>query len=231
MNEEIQKAQEKKSLMNGLIVFGWGFLVLFGFMTLSAGTTLSTRERKKNLDSRLKTLQEIDSALGGWNINESQARIPAIERKGEEIYREKSVNRQSRILSKLEEDLYHLQMDYAKKLERYSNELVESFTREFYLKRGDSLDKDLAKKEKVQRYFEMSKRENTSAEKYMRMKNPNLALLSFKRSIIYNFHAFLLTETELPSQYHPAFQNWMKTSPYFPKGKLADRGDLERNEN
>ncbi|MCC5813275.1 MAG: hypothetical protein JJT78_00840 [Leptospira sp.] len=212
------------------ILFSSIAIFLMTLELMSAGSTMSVRERKKIIDSRLKVVREIDEAVGGWNINQSQSRFTAIQQKSDEVYYEKKGNQQAKQFSYLEEDLYGLQMDYSRKMKEYSHDLIETFSRDFYLKTDLNSFKDLNKKEKIQRYFEMAKKEKVQAEKYMRMKNPNLALLSFKRSVVYSFNAFLLTETEVPSQYHIAFQNWMKTSPNFSAGKMVNSGVLVRDE-
>lgn len=214
----------------------WGFaislvsiLLLQAFVLEASGTTLSLRERRKMIDSKIRVLEEIESAA---ILSEESLAVKksAIQSRTDEIFQEKTAKEQRRDLSYIEEDLQNLQIEVAKYLEPKSDELIEVFARAYYLNRDREKPINPAKRERIQRYFEMAKKEKVSAQKYLRMKNPNLAILSLKRSILYSFNSFQESETFVPNQYHSAYSYWMKRSPIFPKDKMADGRNHGRNE-
>jgi hypothetical protein len=204
-------------------------LLLHSFLLEAAGTTLSLRERRKTIDSKIRILEEIESAA---ILNEEKLfdRKTAIQSKTDEIFQEKTAKEQTRDLTYIEGDLQTLQVEIAESLELRSEDLIGIFARAYYLNKDKDRPIHPAKREKIQRYFEMAKKEKFSAQKYLRMNNPNLAILSLKRSILYSFYSFQESETDIPNQYHSAYSYWMKSSPIFPKDKMADGGNHGRNE-
>lgn len=188
------------------------FLILSALLPnlLFAGTTVSLRERKKTLDSRIKILKEIDSAMSGWNLENFNQRIQEIQFKSDSAYREKTGTEQAKIMNYLEGDLHLLQMSYSDKLEEKAQDLIEVLSREIVMNRNAADKLDISRRERSQRYFDMAKKEKEQGLKYHRMNNPTLALYSFKRSIVYSFHTFYEYNFSLPTDSVATYQYWIK---------------------
>ncbi|NCN08410.1 MAG: hypothetical protein GW938_01060 [Leptospira sp.] len=197
---------------------------------LFAGTTVSLRERKKTLESRMKILKDIDSAMNGWNLENYDQRIQEIQMQSDSAYREKSGTEQAKLMNYLEGDLHLLQVTYSDKMEESAQSLLEALAKEIVMHR-DSVTTDINKREKTQKYFEMAKKEIELGRKYQRMNNPTLALHSFKRSLIYSFHTFYEYNYSLPNDYVGTYQYWIKkdlpNSPMMKDG-LADKDSKEK---
>jgi hypothetical protein len=188
-------------------------IILFNSITLVADTTVSLRERKKTLDSRVKIVKEIDTAMNGWNLDGFNERIHEIQIKSDSAYREKNATEQAKIMNFLEGDLHLLQLSYAEKMDASSQELIESFARETVKNRDLFQSLDLNRREKTQRYFDMAKKELESGRKYQRMNNPTLALYSYKRSILYSYHSYLESALPIPDSSIASYDFWMKKNP------------------
>jgi hypothetical protein len=121
----------EKQIMNNNSKIFFIFIITFLFtLTLDADTTVSLRERKKTLESRVKIVKEIDLAMNGWNLDGFNERIHEIQIKSDTAYREKNATEQAKIMNFLEGDLHLLQTSYAEKMDDSSQELIESFARE-----------------------------------------------------------------------------------------------------
>ncbi|WCL50861.1 hypothetical protein [Leptospira sp. GIMC2001] len=187
------------------------FLILIaGLELVASGTTLSIRERKKQIDSKLKIVDEVDIAMGGWNLERYSQRSVSIKEKLDLAYRENTAAEIGRVMTFLEGDLHMLQISYAEATLQYSQELIESYARSQITATHDKTAKDLNRKEKVQRYYDMAKKEKENAKKYLVMNNPNLSLHALKRSILYSFHSYREAELALPTKYHTTYSYWMK---------------------
>jgi len=207
-------------------------LITLGFESSLWGTPFSVR--KKNLESKIRILKEIDAAIGmsGEDTGPHPNPIEQLARKAAEILQSPSGREKVRLLGLLEEDLHHLMIAYSDRMDSSAGDLLDAFSRDYFLKNEWKTMKDPGIKEKILRYYEMAKKEREQGKSYQRMNNPLLALLSFKRSILYSFRSFHLTQTELPASYNQAYETWIKEDPPgFAKKFTAEESEMERNEN
>ncbi|PJZ44806.1 hypothetical protein [Leptospira brenneri] len=189
-------------------------VIIFVFaLGLVAKTTMSYRERKKQLDGKITLVLDIKEQLklepeiGKTSIENIRTQIEETYRGGNRIEMEKA-------LSIAEGDLLVTQRKLCLPMEESANQLYQKAMGQWILIDGEdkagtkSLEWEI--KEKIQRYLLMAKSEKDHAREYFLSGNYHLSLHTYKRSLVYSLMSLRSQKAEIPEDYQAADSVWVQ---------------------
>ncbi|TGK85290.1 hypothetical protein EHQ23_11550 [Leptospira bourretii] len=188
-------------------------IILSFTLGLVAKTTMSYRERKKQLDGKIALVLDIKEQLK-LEPETGKTSIESIRTQVEETYRAGKRVEIEKTLSLAEGDLLVTQRKLCFPMEESANGLYQKAMGQWILLEGE--DKSGVKtlewdtKEKIQRYLLMAKSEKDHAKEYFLSGNYQLSLHTYKRSLVYSLMSLRSQKAEIPEEYQLADSVWVQ---------------------
>ncbi|MBM9547940.1 hypothetical protein JWG40_12985 [Leptospira sp. 201903074] len=189
-------------------------VIIFVFaLTLVAKTTMSYRERKKQLDGKITLVLDIKEQLK-LEPEIGKTSIEAMRTQVEETYRGGNRVEIEKTLSIAEGDIHATQRKLCFPMEESATTLYQKAMGQWILLEGE--DKSGSKplewdtKEKIQRYLVMAKTEKDHAKEYFLSGNYQLSLHTYKRSLVYSLMSLRSQKAEIPEDYQTADSVWVQ---------------------
>lgn len=189
-------------------------VIIFSFtFGLVAKTTMSYRERKKQLDGKIALVLDIKEQLK-LEPETGKTSVETIRSQVEETYRAGNRVEIEKTLSVSEGELLVIQRKLCFPMEESANGLYQKAMGEWILLEGE--EKNSAKpiewdtKEKIQRYLMMAKSEKDHAKEYFLSGNYHLSLHTYKRSLVYSLMSLRSQKAEIPEEYQTADSVWVQ---------------------
>lgn len=189
-------------------------VIIFSFtFGLVAKTTMSYRERKKQLDGKITLVLDIKEQLK-LEPETGKTSVETIRSQVEETYRSGNRVEIEKTLSVSEGELLVTQRKLCFPMEESANGLYQKAMGEWILLEGE--EKNSAKpiewdtKEKIQRYLMMAKSEKDHAKEYFLSGNYHLSLHTYKRSLVYSLMSLRSQKVEIPEEYQTADSVWVQ---------------------
>ncbi|MDF3818299.1 hypothetical protein P3G55_00220 [Leptospira sp. 96542] len=175
-------------------------------------TTLSYRERKKQLDGKISLVLDINDQLK-LETDSGKVSIESLKKDLEETYRQGKRPEIEKALNIAEGEVLFSQRKLCTPLEEIATNLYQKAMGQWILIEGE--DKASNKKlewdtkEKIQRYLSMAKSEKDHARDFYLSGNYHLSLHTYKRSIVYSLMSMRTQKTDIPEEYTVADQVWV----------------------
>lgn len=189
-------------------------VIIFSFaFGLVAKTTMSYRERKKQLDGKITLVLDIKEQLK-LEPETGKTSVETIRSQVEETYRAGNRVEMEKTLSVSEGELLVIQRKLCFPMEESANGLYQKAMGGWILLEGE--EKNSAKpiewdtKEKIQRYLMMAKSEKDHAKEYFLSGNYHLSLHTYKRSLVYSLMSLRSQKAEIPEEYQTADSVWVQ---------------------
>ncbi|MCG6143002.1 hypothetical protein [Leptospira bandrabouensis] len=189
-------------------------VIIFSFtFGLVAKTTMSYRERKKQLDGKITLVLDIKEQLK-LEPETGKTSVETIRSQVEETYRAGNRVEIEKTLSVSEGELLVIQRKLCFPMEESANGLYQKAMGGWILLEGE--EKNSAKpiewdtKEKIQRYLMMAKSEKDHAKEYFLSGNYHLSLHTYKRSLVYSLMSLRSQKAEIPEEYQTADSVWVQ---------------------
>lgn len=183
------------------------FLTIFIITVISLeAASDSIRERKKNIESGIRILEEIEK----WQALSPESTQQGIELKWklDKVLAENSRKEQIKLLPYLEQDSKNLLIRSAQEMDVWVGELIDYLQKEWPKEEQLKEWKEIEKKEKLYNYWTLAKQEKSSSQEYIRMRNPILSILALKRATIYSFLALKYLDKKPPQKWLVAYNLW-----------------------
>lgn len=180
---------------------------------LVAKSTMSYRERKKQLDGKITLVLDIKEQLK-LEPEVGKASVESIRDQVEETYRVGKRAEIEKVLTLAEGELLVTQRKLCIPMEEAVNGLYQKamglwIQMETDEKSGTTrLEWDT--KEKIQRYLVMAKSEKDHAKEYFLSGNYQLSLHTYKRSLVYSLLTLRSQKSEIPETYQSADAAWVQ---------------------
>lgn len=190
-----------------------GVIIFFFTLSIVAKTTMSYRERKKQLDGKITLVLDIKDQLN-LELDAGRTSIETIRTQVEETYRAGNRVEIEKTLSVAEGELLVTQRKLCFPMEETANQLYQKAMGQWILLEGE--DKSGSKplewdtKEKIQRYLVMAKSEKDHAKEYFLSGNYQLSLHTYKRSLVYSLMSLRSQKAEIPEEYQTADNVWVQ---------------------
>lgn len=195
-----------KRILSALTLF---FLCL----SLFGKTTLSYRERKKQLDQKITILIDLRDTLG-LEPNTYKISFDSLVKQVEETYRVGNRVEWEKTLNIAEGEIHLMQRKLCPDLDEKASSLFQKAMGDWIQRENEEkLQNKLTAwedREKIQRYLSMAKNEKEHAKDYFVSGNYHLSLHTYKRSIVYSLMSLRAQRVEAPDDYQTANNLWVE---------------------
>ncbi|MCT8333189.1 hypothetical protein NUH30_05855 [Leptospira sp. 85282-16] len=189
-------------------------VIIFCFaLGLVAKTTMSYRERKKQLDGKIALVLDIKEQLK-LEPETGKSSIETIRTQVEETYRAGNRVEMEKTLSLAEGELIITQRKLCFPMEESANGLYQKAMGGWIILEGEEKNSNKPiewdTKEKIQRYLMMAKSEKDHAKEYFLSGNYQLSLHTYKRSLVYSLMSLRSQKAEIPEEFQSADSVWVQ---------------------
>lgn len=189
-------------------------VIIFCFaLGLVAKTTMSYRERKKQLDGKITLVLDIKEQLK-LEPETGKSSIETIRTQVEETYRAGNRVEMEKTLSLAEGELIITQRKLCLPMEESANGLYQKAMGGWIILEGEEKNSNKPiewdTKEKIQRYLMMAKSEKDHAKEYFLSGNYQLSLHTYKRSLVYSLMSLRSQKAEIPEEFQSADSVWVQ---------------------
>ncbi|TGK31550.1 hypothetical protein EHQ12_02180 [Leptospira gomenensis] len=164
---------------------------------------LSFREKKKNVERRIKVLEESAKSVPYRNQNSNWERLKNSQNRFQNAYRSGTSQEREESLLLLERAVAQITPQFAEEGKKLAQGLIVRYS-EAYLHGKDHKEEtvpDARREERAASYFRMAKEELALAEKFDRDRNDSYAIVLYGRSIRYSLSALETMGFETPDGY------------------------------
>ncbi|TGL69878.1 hypothetical protein [Leptospira jelokensis] len=187
-------------------------LVIFS-LGLVAKSTMSYRERKKQLDGKITLVLDIKEQLK-LEPEIGKTSVETMRDQVEETYRVGKRADIEKMLTLAEGEILVTQRKLCIPMEEQANGLYQKAMGTWIQMESDeksgSIRLEWDTKEKIQRYLMMAKSEKDHAKEYFLSGNYQLSLHTYKRSLVYSLLTLRSQKTEIPESYQSADAAWVQ---------------------
>ncbi|TGM35164.1 hypothetical protein [Leptospira biflexa] len=187
-------------------------IVLCFSLGIVAKSTMSYRERKKQLDGKITLVLDIKEQLK-LEPEVGKTSIEVMRDQVEETYRVGKRAEIEKVLTLAEGEILVTQRKLCIPMEEHASGLYQKamgiwIQMESEERSGTKLEWDT--KEKIQRYLVMAKSEKDHAKEYYLSGNYQLSLHTYKRSLVYSLLSLRSQKSEIPEMYQTADAVWVQ---------------------
>lgn len=180
---------------------------------LVAKSTMSYRERKKQLDGKISLVIDIKEQLK-LEPEVGKTSVESIRDQVEETYRVGKRADIEKMLTLAEGELLVTQRKLCTPMEDAANGLYQKAMGLWIQMESDEKSGQIRlewdTKEKIQRYLVMAKSEKDHAKEFYLSGNYQLSLHTYKRSLVYSLLSLRSQKAEIPEEYQTADAAWVQ---------------------
>ncbi|EQA47119.1 hypothetical protein LEP1GSC050_0625 [Leptospira broomii serovar Hurstbridge str. 5399] len=204
---EILALRGKRKSWKWIVIFAGLALGLFAWEQVDSSQSLTFRERKKSVDSKVRILREMRRSFHSVELEKDLERVESYSSDLESMTRAGTAQERSDALSTLERKLPEVLKRWSEFAENFSSKLLQYAVRETQLLKIDSPDRHhLTAKENAlaNNYFRMAREEWISGNKFHRDGNYLYALILYKRSLKYSLSCLKTSKLPVPEEFQNA---------------------------
>ncbi|PJZ69250.1 PROCN domain protein [Leptospira perolatii] len=202
---EIASLRVKNRWFLKLLFLLSGILILFiTWAEVHSTSTLSFRERKKSIDSKVRVLREIKDSFPDKDLVNDFGRIENSFKEVESAFKTGTQKEKSDSLLSIEKKLPESLRKWSETAAISSDRLLQYVARETQLRGLDTEERHpltAKEEEKVNQYFHMAREEWLSGNKFRRDGNHLYALVLYKRSLKYSFSSLKTSKLPPPIEF------------------------------
>ncbi|TGM80033.1 hypothetical protein [Leptospira bouyouniensis] len=188
-------------------------IILIFSIGIVAKSTMSYRERKKQLDGKITLVLDIKEQLK-LEPEVGKTSIEALRDQVEETYRVGKRPEIEKVLSIAEGEILVTQRKLCTPMEEQTSGLYQKAMGLWIQMETDeksgAVRLEWDTKEKIQRYLVMAKSEKDHAKEYFLSGNFQLSLHTYKRSLVYSLLSLRSQKAEIPEAYQSADAAWVQ---------------------
>ncbi|MGV3664580.1 MAG: hypothetical protein ACO1NV_00510 [Leptospira bouyouniensis] len=188
-------------------------IILIFSIGIVAKSTMSYRERKKQLDGKITLVLDIKEQLK-LEPEVGKTSIEALRDQVEETYRVGKRPEIEKVLSIAEGEILVTQRKLCTPMEEQTSGLYQKAMGLWIQMETDeksgAVRLEWDTKEKIQRYLVMAKSEKDHAKEYFLSGNYQLSLHTYKRSLVYSLLSLRSQKAEIPEAYQSADAAWVQ---------------------
>ncbi|MCG6148254.1 hypothetical protein EHQ96_11710 [Leptospira levettii] len=189
-------------------------VILLSFsLGLVAKSTMSYRERKKQLDGKIALVLELKEHLK-LEPEVGKSSVESIRDQVEETYRVGKRAEIEKVLTLAEGEILITQRKLCVPMEEVATGLYQKAMGHWIQMENDeksgSTRLEWDTKDKIQRYLVMAKSEKDHAKEYYLSGNYQLSLHTYKRSLVYSLLTLRSQKSEIPETYQSADAAWVQ---------------------
>ncbi|TGK19367.1 PROCN domain protein [Leptospira fluminis] len=182
-------------------------LVFLVWGKIESNQSLTFRERKKNVDSKVRVLREMRRSFAFSELDKDMDRLENFISDLEAASRAGSVQERTEALVNIEKNLPEILKRWSEFTEVSSDKLLQYVVRESQLSKMDPEERHPLKakeKELAQNYFRMAREEWLAGNKFRRDGNHLYSLVLYKRSLKYSLSCLKASKLPYPEEYKKA---------------------------